>query len=143
MFLGQYAHNLDAKGRLTIPAIFRAPLDDGLYVTSGEDRCLVVYTPGEWEELATRVGMLPKASQEARAYSRLVFGRAHEAKLDAMGRLLLPIFLREHAGIENEALVVGVNSRIEIWSPQNWEMALERASQDLDAILAKVADMGV
>ena len=111
MFLGQYTHCLDAKGRLTIPVAFRSPLDDGLVVTSGEERCLVVYTPDDWLALAAQVDLLPKASREARIYRRWVFGRAHETKLDSMGRLLLPSFLREYAEIGSEALIVGVSSR--------------------------------
>jgi MraZ protein len=143
MFLGQYAHTLDAKGRLTIPARFRSPLEEGLYLTSGDEPCLVVYTPEEWHELARKIAQIPRASRRGRAYSRRLFGSAFEAKLDAMGRVLIPSFLREYAGIENEALVVGVNTFVEIWSPQNWQQAMERENQDLDAILDEVASMGV
>jgi MraZ protein len=143
MFLGQYLHTLDAKGRLTIPARLRPPLEEGLYLTSGDEPCLVVYTPEEWHDLARKVAQMPNASRRGRAYSRRVFGCAHEAKLDSMGRVLIPSFLRDYAGIESEVLIVGVNTLIEVWSPENWQRALERDNQDLDAILDEVARMGV
>ncbi|MCD6518414.1 MAG: division/cell wall cluster transcriptional repressor MraZ [Anaerolineae bacterium] len=143
MFLGEYSHTLDAKGRLTIPARFRSELESGLIITRGYEPCLVIYPRDEWAALAARVAQLPLTNPMTRAYSRLLFGGAHEASLDKMGRVLIPIFLREHAGIKEEAIVVGVNTYIEVWSPERWQETFARDSRNLDAILAEVAKMGV
>ena len=143
MFLGEYSHTLDSKGRLTIPARFRTELESGLVVTRGHENCLVIYPQGEWSALAAKVAQMPNASRTARAYSRLIFGGASEATLDKAGRILIPSFLREYASIEEEAVVVGVNTYIEMWSPQRWQQTLDRDAQNMDVILAEVAKMGV
>lgn len=143
MFLGEYSHTLDAKGRLTIPARFRAGLASGLVVTRGYESCLAIYPLAEWSMLANKVAQMPRASRMGRSYSRLIFGGAFESSLDKAGRLLIPSFLREYASLEEEAVVVGVNTYIEIWGPGKWQLILERDSQNLDAILAEVTRMGV
>lgn len=143
MFLGEYSHALDAKGRVTIPARFRDELDSGLVITRGYEPCLLVYALTEWTALANRAAGMPQASRAARSYSRLVFGGAFEAELDKMGRVLIPAFLREYAAIEEEAVIVGVNNFIEIWNPGRWRQTLERDIQNLDVILSDVAKMGV
>ena len=143
VFLGEYSHTLDAKGRLTIPARFREELETGLVVTRGPEPCLAVYPLEEWSALARKIGQMPLASRTARSYSRLVFAGAFEAIPDKMGRILIPAFLREYAGISEEAIVVGVNSYVEIWSPTKWQETLTRDTQNLDIILAEVARMGV
>jgi len=143
MFLGEYSHALDVKGRLTIPARFRAELKSGLVVTRGYEPCLVVYATKEWAALANRAAGMPQASRAARSYSRLVFGGASEAQLDKMGRILIPAFLREYAAIQEEVVIVGVNLFIEIWNPDRWRQTLEHDAQNLDLILSDVAEMGV
>lgn len=143
MFVGEYAHTLDIKGRLTIPARFRAELAAGLVITRGYDPCLVIYPLGEWSALAHKVAQLSIASRTARSYSRLIFGGAFEVIPDKMGRVLLPSFLREYAGVGEQAVVVGVNTYLEVWSPERLHEALARDSQNLDTILADVGKMGV
>jgi len=143
MFLGEYTHALDARGRIIVPARFRSELETGLVVTRGYDPCLVIYPLDGWTALASRVAQTSAASRNARSYGRLVFGGAYEATLDSMGRVLIPAFLREYAGIEEEAVVVGVNTYLEIWHPEKWRDALERDAQNLDAILADMTNMGV
>jgi MraZ protein len=143
MFLGEYSHTLDAKGRLTIPARFRAELESGMVITRGAEPCLVVYPADEWATLAAKAAQMPTASRVARSYTRLMFGGASEAQPDKMGRILVPAFLREYAGIQEEAVVVGVNSYIEIWAPERWQQALARDAGDMDEILAEVAKMGI
>jgi len=143
MFVGEYAHSLDTKGRLTIPAHFRAELVAGLVITRGYDPCLVVYPLSAWSALADKVAQLSIASRAARSYSRLIFGGAFEATPDKMGRVLIPSFLREYAGIGEQAMVVGVNTYLEIWSPARLREALTHDDQNLDTILADVGKMGV
>ena len=143
MFVGEYSHALDAKGRLTIPARFRDELENGLFITKGYEQCLAGFALSEWTALAGRAAKMPLASRSARSYSRLVFGGACEAVPDKMGRVLIPAFLREYAGIEEEAVIVGVNTYIEFWNPERWRQMLERDAQNLDMILSDVAQMGV
>jgi MraZ protein len=143
MFSGEYSHALDAKGRLTIPARFRDELEGGLVVTKGYEPCILLYPLSEWSALASKVAQLPKTNRAARAYSRLVFGSAAEVTLDKMGRILIPTFLREYAGIEEEAVVVGVNTYIEIWNPARWRATMEQDMENLADILDDVSQMGI
>jgi MraZ protein len=120
MFLGQYDHSIDAKGRLTIPVRFRPALATGAYVTQGFDRNLVVYTMESFQRLAARANLLTTTDPEARAVRRVLFGGATEVSLDSVGRILLPEFLRQYAGIENETVLVGAGEYFEIWGADVW-----------------------
>jgi MraZ protein len=120
MFLGEFVHTVDDKGRLTIPARFRVDLAAGLVVTRGIDRCLVIYPLEEWEQLAEQVSALPMTDRRARAFRRLVFANASDAVPDKQGRVLIPPRLREYAGLDSEAIVTGLNTYIEVWSPELW-----------------------
>lgn len=130
MFLGRYAHNLDAKGRLAIPARYREALAEGVILTRGIDRCLALYPMAAWRPLAEKVAALPLTDADARNFRRLVFAEAADVTLDGQGRVLVPPDLRRYAGIEREALVVGVDTSIEIWSPERW--AAVESSLDAD-----------
>jgi MraZ protein len=132
VFLGRHAHNLDAKGRLAIPARFREELAEGLVLTRGIDRCLALYPLAAWRPLAEKLAALPMTDADVRNFRRLVFAEAVDLTLDAQGRVLVPPDLRRYAEIEREALVVGVDTSIEIWSPQRW--AAVEASLDTDGV---------
>jgi len=118
--LGQFAHNVDTKGRLTVPVRFRASLAAGAFVTQGFERNLMVYTTDSFERLAKRANMLSSTDPEARAVRRMIFGGATEVSLDSVGRILIPPFLREFAELKDEVTVVGVGEYFEIWSTQAW-----------------------
>ena len=120
MFLGQYDHTIDAKGRLTIPVRFRPTLATGAYVTQGFDRNLVVYTTESFQRLAERANRLTTTDPEARAVRRVLFGGATEVTLDSVGRILLPEFLRQYAGLETETVLVGAGEYFEIWGAAVW-----------------------
>jgi MraZ protein len=120
VFLGQFAHNVDAKGRLTVPVRFRASLAAGAFVTQGFERNLMVYTTDSFERLAKRANMLSSTDPEARAVRRMIFGGATEVALDSVGRILIPPFLREFAELKDEVTVVGVGEYFEIWSTEAW-----------------------
>lgn len=128
MFLGQYAHALDAKGRLTVPVRFRPALATGAYVTQGFDRNLVVYTTDSFERLAARANHLTTTDPEARAVRRVLFGGATEVGLDSVGRILLPEFLRQYAGIESDTVLVGAGEYFEIWSAGIWAGEQDRVT---------------
>lgn len=143
MFLGEYRHTLDAKGRLTVPARYRATFEPGLVVTRGHEPCLTVYPLDEWNKLAAKVAQLPVSNLKARAYSRWLFAGAFEAVPDKMGRILIPSFLRDYAGISAETVIAGVNTTVEIWSPERWEARWLADQNDMDNILHHVGELGI
>lgn len=121
MFLGQYYHSFDAKGRLTIPARFRELLTDGAYVTRGFEQNLMVLTSPAFDALTHGVNQHSLTDPTARDLKRLLFSTADRVELDSSGRILIPQFLRELAGLDSEAVVVGVGDYFEIWSPAQWD----------------------
>ena len=120
MFLGQYERSLDEKSRLAIPAELRSGLGTGAVMTRSFDTCLCIYPAAKWESLARAVDDLPQVRSEVRVLARPLFGGAVPCEFDRQGRITVPAFLREHAGINGEAVVVGVNSRVEIWAKDAW-----------------------
>ncbi len=126
MFLGEFVHVIDDKGRLTIPAKFRADLSDDFVITRGIDRCLAIYPISEWENLAEQVSKLPMTDRQARAFRRLVFANASDVTLDGQGRILIPPRLREYAQLDGQAIIAGLNTYIEVWSPDTWNEERER-----------------
>lgn len=125
MFLGQFYHTLDEKGRITIPASFREVLLDGAYVTQGFDQNLRLLTTTEFKEKADNVSRLKDSNPTARKFRRLFFATATKADLDRLGRVLIPNFLREFAKLEKDAVIVGVGNAIEIWSPIYWQEQMD------------------
>ncbi len=134
MFIGEYQHHLDQKGRMAIPAKFRKQLQDGIVVTRGIDACLFVFAKAEWDKLAEKMSSLPLTQANSRAFSRLLFAGAHDVELDVQGRILLPDHLRRYAGIGKKAIVAGVFNRLEIWDEAKWkeyQTKTERESEDI------------
>ena len=121
MFLGQYRHNFDAKGRLTVPARFRELLTDGAFVTQGFEKNLMVLTTPAFEIITQRVNQTSITDPTARDLKRLLFSNADRVAPDKNGRILIPQFLREQSGLNSEAVLVGVGDYFEIWSPEQWE----------------------
>ncbi len=130
MFLGSFTHTLDDKGRLTIPAKYRPDLAAGVVVTRGLDRNLVIYPVAEWQRLSERIAQLPYTDKNARDFRRLVFAMATDTEPDKQGRILIPVELRQYAGIDGEAVVVGVNNYLEVWAPGAWQDLRESVEQD-------------
>lgn len=120
MFIGEFNHTVDDKGRVTIPARYRQELEDGGIVTRGLDGCLVLYPDLEWKVLTEKVKELPMTDRRARDFRRFFYGSAAEAALDRQGRILIPAYLREYASVGSEATVVGMDTYIEIWNPETW-----------------------
>ncbi|MBN1265528.1 MAG: division/cell wall cluster transcriptional repressor MraZ [Anaerolineales bacterium] len=125
MFLGQYEHSIDSKGRLTIPARFRDALENGAVVTQGFERNLMVYTTEAFQRLAQRASSLSTTDPQGRAIRRILFGGAADVTLDSVGRILIPPFLRSYAGVEGEVAIVGAGDYIEIWNTDSWAGELE------------------
>lgn len=141
MFLGRYAHTVDIKGRLAIPARFRDGLTGEFVVTRGIDRCLTLYTPAAWSLLADRITSLPITDPDARNFRRMVFAEAALVDIDGQGRILLPPELRRYAEIDRDAYVVGVHTSIEIWSPQRWDAVSAVMDNDGAAIAQRLASL--
>ena len=141
MFMGEYNHTVDPKGRLIIPAKFREQLGDEFVVTKGLDGCLFVYTKEEWHNIEEKVRGISMTSKDARKFSRFFFAGAAALELDKQGRILLPANLREYAGIDKEVVSVGVFSRVEIWSKERY---LENNDfDDMDEIAEHMAELGI
>lgn len=139
MFIGTYEHSIDDKGRLAIPARFRSELSEGLFLTRGIDRCLIILTPESWQKLADRIAALPMFQNDARQLQRHFFSGATSLQPDRLGRVLIPQFLRDYAGLSGEVVVAGILSRVEIWDRGVWESErteAEEHSQELAEHLA-------
>ncbi len=135
MFKGTYRHRIDPKGRLPVPAVFRRALDrDPAVVVTLLDQCLAVYPPAEWARLETQLQALPAFSRQVKALTRLLLSRAADCEIDVQGRILLPPALREAAGLGRDAVVVGVLSRFEIWSPESWDGFVRESERLLDDV---------
>ena len=125
MFLGQYEHAIDDKGRVTIPARYRELLVDGAYITLGFDQNLIVLTPLIFDQISQRVNLMNMADPLARQLRRLIFSNAERVEADKLGRILIPSFLRQSAQLDTGAVVVGVGSHFEIWAPDLWNRQSE------------------
>jgi MraZ protein len=130
MFLGQYRHSLDNKGRLTIPARFRELLEGGAFVTRGFDRNLLILTTADFDRLTRRVNQMSMTDPDARDLRRRLFSNASQVDFDRLGRILIPTFLREAAQIDGDAFLVGAGNYFEIWAPEVWDE--HNASQEED-----------
>jgi MraZ protein len=121
VFLGQYEHAIDEKGRLAIPARFRAELADGLYLTAGVERCLHILTPQAWQTTAGAIADLPWLNPDARQVQRNLFALATHLVPDKLGRIVVPAYLRTYADLGADVVVAGVFDRIEVWDRASWE----------------------
>ena len=142
MFIGEYQHSIDAKGRVIIPAKFRDELGDKFILTRGLDNCLFIFPQEEWQKFEEKLLNLPVASKDARAFVRYFFSSAVECEIDKQGRLTVPQNLKDHAKIEKEIVTIGVMSRVEIWSKHEWENYGDE-NLGYDEIAEKMADLGI
>jgi MraZ protein len=143
MFLGEFAHTIDDKGRLTIPAKFRDDLASGVVITRGLDGCLWAYSRSEWEELAEKISRLPTTNPAARNFSRFMFANAFDSIPDRQGRVLIPQNLRDYANIESDTIIIGVMNRLELWNPTQWGQVVAAVEEDPEAIVAQLQDLGI
>jgi len=143
VFIGEYQHTMDGKGRLFIPAKFREGLGDRFVVTKGLDRCLFLYSLDEWALMEMKLRRLPLAKADARAFARLFFAGAAELEVDKQGRILIPANLREYAGLTKDVAVIGVASRVEIWDHGEWLRYSGEAGGSFEEIAEKIVDLDI
>ena len=141
MFMGEYNHTIDAKGRLIVPSKFREALGDTFVVTKGLDGCLFVYDNKEWNAFEEKLKSLPLTNKEARQFARFFLAGAAEVEVDKQGRILVPNILREFAQISRDVVLIGVASRIEIWSKERFEGIA--TFEDMDEIAEHMAELGL
>lgn len=143
MFIGEYSHNLDSKGRLAIPAKFRKLLKTGAVVTRGLDNCLFLYPKKEWNELAKKLSNLPISQAKARAFSRLMLAGAMDVEFDNQGRITLPEYLRSYAQLGKKTIVAGLYDRLEVWDETKWTKYKTGAEKESNDIAEALGELGV
>ncbi|MGR6836196.1 division/cell wall cluster transcriptional repressor MraZ [Syntrophomonas erecta] len=143
MFLGEYQHSLDAKGRVTIPSKFREQLTDRFVATKGLDNCIFLYPLEEWSRIEEKIHSLPFTRSDVRSFARFFFAGASELEIDKQGRTVLPVNLRDYAAIEKDLVIIGVGSRVEIWASAKWESYTESAESSYEAIAESLVDLGI
>ena len=141
MFMGEYNHTVDAKGRLIIPSRFREELKNEFIVTKGLDGCLFVFPGNEWQIFEEKLKALPLTNKNARQFSRFLVAGATPCELDRQGRILVPQTLREFAGLEKDVVLTGNLNRIEVWSKEKWNEICDY--DDMDSIAESMQDMGI
>ncbi len=138
MFLGTHTPRLDDKGRLALPARFRPDLEGGLVICKGQDRCLFVFPTDEFNRVTSALGNAPVTDRRVRGYSRVLFASASRETPDAQGRITVPPQLREYAGLRKDCVVIGANSRVEVWDAEAWQSYLEESEQAFADIAEEV-----
>ena len=143
MFIGEYQHTIDAKGRMAIPVKFRQKLDGGAIVTRGLDHCLFLFSVKDWEALAQKLIALPLAQSNSRAFARLMLAGAMDVEVDKQGRILIPDYLRAYSNLKKQAVVTGLYNRVEIWDTESWKQYKTKTESASDEIAEKLGELGI
>lgn len=143
MLLGEYRHNVDIKGRVSVPSKFRGDLGQTFVITKGLDNCLFMYSKQEWETFELKLKELPLTNQDARSFVRFFFAGAAECEVDKQGRINIPQNLREYANIQKDVVIVGVATRAEIWDSENWNKYTSSDSLDGTKLASQMSQLGI
>ena len=143
MLLGEYSHNLDAKGRVSVPAKFREDLGHTFIVTKGLDNCLFAYSKEKWKKFKEKLKNLPLTNMNARNFIRFFFSGATECEIDKQGRINIPQNLREYASLSKDVYIIGVSTRVEIWDKEKWDNYTSPENMDLDEIASQMSNLGI
>lgn len=143
MFMGEYKHQLDSKGRMIVPSKFREDLSEKFVITRGLDKCLFGYTFDEWARIEEKMKSLPLTKKDARKFMRLFFSGAAQVEVDKQGRINIPSNLREYAGLKKECTVIGVSGRIEIWDTDEWENFYTESEDNFEDIAEDLIDFNL
>ena len=143
MFIGEYKHSIDNKKRLAIPVKFRKELGGKAVLTRGLDGCLFIFPQKEWEQLAEKLGRLPFGQQDSRGFVRLLLAGASEVEFDQLGRVLVPDFLKDYAGLKKEVVIAGLFNKLEVWDETRWSSYKANLEKNSDRIAEKLGELGV
>ena len=143
MLIGEYKHSIDDKKRVAIPVAFRKELGKKVVVTRGLDNCLFVYAVDAWKKFTEKLDTLSHGQADARSFNRFIFGGAVESEIDALGRILIPDFLKDFAGLKSKVVLAGINERVEIWDEKRWKEYTERIEKQADSLAEKLGEIGV
>ena len=143
MFIGEYSHTIDEKGRMAVPSKMRRDIGSGAVVTRGIDNCLWLFPKKEWQELAQKLASLPLSDSNSRAFVRLMLAGAMEVEFDSQGRILVPAYLRKFATLGKQAVIAGLFNRLEIWDEGKWKLYKEKTEKATDQISKNLADLGI
>jgi len=142
VFIGEYQHSLDDKGRVSVPAKFRARFADGIVLTRGLDGCLWLYPKSEWDKLAEKISELPITQKNARSFSRFILSGAMELSLDKIGRINIPKYLSDYAKIKGKVAMTGMHNRVEIWSEEAWRAFSQEMEEKSDEVAENLSELG-
>lgn len=143
MFIGEYSHAVDDKKRVTLPAKFKTELGKKVVVTRGLDNCLFLFPHKTWEAISKEMAKLGMMQADTRGFSRFMFSGAAEIEVDSMGRILVPDYLKDFAGIKSSVVFAGVHDRIELWNDKRWTDYKKRIETDADAMAEKLGSIGI
>jgi MraZ protein len=143
MFIGEYSYNIDPKKRIAIPSKFREDFSGRAVITRGLDKCLFVYPIKTWEDLSSKLGSLPMGESGTRSFVRLMLAGAVDVDIDKFGRVLIPDYLKEYAGLKKEVVIAGLYNRLEIWDSENWKKYKEEAEKNTDEIAEQLGKLGI
>ncbi len=142
MLIGEYIHTLDDKKRLSLPVKFRRELGRKIVITNGLDRCLFIYTEKRWNALAEKLSRLPIGQADTRSFNRFMLAGALQIDVDALGRVLIPDFLKKFASLKSRVVFTGVHDRVEVWDETLWQNYKERIAKEADVLAEKLGDLG-
>jgi MraZ protein len=143
MLIGEYTHTLDEKKRISLPSKFRKELGKKVVVTHGLDNCLFLYPLKEWEKISEKLGNLSIGQADTRGFNRIMLAGAVELDVDAIGRILIPEFLREFANMGSKTVFAGVHSRVEVWDESRWKSYKAKVLKQADQLAEKLGEIGV
>lgn len=143
MFIGEYKHTIDAKGRIAVPTKLRKLLGKGAVVTKGLDDCLFLYTKEEWQKLATKLASLPISQANSRAFARLMLAGAMDVNIDSQGRIHVPDYLLQYANVHNKVIIAGLYNRLEMWDEEAWEKYKKGTESKSNDIAEALGELGV
>ncbi|PIS13322.1 MAG: cell division/cell wall cluster transcriptional repressor MraZ [Candidatus Tagabacteria bacterium CG09_land_8_20_14_0_10_41_14] len=143
MLIGEFAHNLDTKKRVAVPVKFRKELGKKAVITRGLDKCLFVYPIDEWNKVAEKLSSLPMGQPDNRNFARLFLAGAVDVSLDSLGRILIPDYLKQFAGLKEKVVIAGVFKKLEIWDEKAWEDYKNRIEKQTDVLAEKLGELGI
>ena len=143
MLIGEYKHTIDTKKRLAIPSKIRKELGAKAVITKGLDSCLWIFPSNQWSKLVKKLSQLPLGQRDTRGFSRIMLAGASEVSLDRLGRILIPDYLKQYAGLKKNVIIAGVYSRLEIWDEAKWNLFKQSTEKEVDNMAERLGELGV